>query len=98
MANDSKKDVDDRTDPDPHGRDHSEGLAGANERGDVVADERFANSRDEGVVDKRNYLDGLGDALASAVGMDTDDETAEERAGRDRTSKGDVDKKAGSDS
>ncbi len=56
------------TSADPHGRDHDEGLAGAERVKDVDDDERFANSRDGGVVDKHNYLDDVGEAVASTLG------------------------------
>lgn len=56
------------TEADPHGRDHDEGLAGADKRTEVEQDERFANSREDGVVDKHNYLDDLGEAVASTLG------------------------------
>lgn len=97
MTNDSKQDVHERTDTDPHGRDHSEGLAGADSRADVDADERFANSREEGVVEKGSYLDGFGDALASMVDSVTDGGetfepgTAKERAGGEREAASDTD-------
>ena len=74
---------------DRHGRDHDEGLAGADTRGDVGEDERFANSREEGVVEKGSYLDDVGDAIASTlggvagVGKETDEQIEDERPGRD---------------
>ena len=76
-------------DADRHGRDHDEGLAGADTREEVDKDERFANSREEGVVDKSSYLDDVGDAIASTiggvagVGKETDEQIEDERHGRD---------------
>lgn len=77
------------TDADPHGRDHSEGLSGAKTREGVDRDERFANSRDDGVVDEHNYLDDVGEAVASTlgsvagVGKETDEKIDDEQHGRD---------------
>ena len=87
--NDPKQDGRDGADADPHGRDHSDGPSGATERDDVEKGERFANSRDEGVVDKHNYLDDVGEAVASTlgsvagVGPETDDKIDEKQRGGD---------------
>ena len=76
-------------DADPHGRDHDAGLAGADTREEVEKEERFANSREEGVVEKGSYLDDVGDAIASTlggvagVGKETDEQIEDERPGRD---------------
>ena len=87
---DARERTDTDTDADPHGRDHTDGLAGARTHDDVDKDEHFANSREDGVVDKHNYLDDVGEAIASTlgsvagVGEETDEKIDEEQHGRDR--------------
>ena len=68
---------------DPHGRDHGDGLAAESTREDVERDARFADSRDEGVVDEHNYLDDVGEAVASAVGSLTGADADDAKAPKD---------------
>ena len=89
MTSDPKPDVRDRTTSDPDGRDHDDGLAAEKTRGDVDRDERFANSREGGVVDEHSYLDDVGDAVASTIGSaigmgeETDEKVDDDLHGRD---------------
>lgn len=89
MTSDPKNDVRERTTSDPDGEDHGPGLAAERTREDVERDERFANSREDGVVDEHNYLDDVGEAVASTlgtvagVGEETDEKIDEEQRGRD---------------